>query len=93
MTNWIIGHTNRFACAMTQRSISNLMSFVGSSDFGYFWPQGVRKRRPWEDPQHYLPCRPLTYLEHMKTPTLIEHQEEDHRCPIEQAERCGRRSA
>jgi len=86
MTNWIIGHTDRFACAMTQRSISNLMSFVGSSDFGYFWPKEFGSASPWEDPQHYLKMSPLTYLEHMKTPTLIEHQEEDHRCPIEQAE-------
>ncbi|MFN8547098.1 MAG: S9 family peptidase [Candidatus Eisenbacteria bacterium] len=86
MTNWIIGHTDRFACAMTQRSISNLMSFVGSSDFGYFWPQEFGSAGPWEDPKHYLAMSPLTYLKNMKTPTLIEHQEEDHRCPIEQAE-------
>jgi len=86
MTNWIIGHTDRFACAITQRSISNLMSFVGSSDFGYYWPNEFGSKGPWENPQHYLKRSPLTYLKNMKTPTLIEHQEEDHRCPIEQAE-------
>jgi dipeptidyl aminopeptidase/acylaminoacyl peptidase len=86
MTNWIIGHTDRFACAVTSRSISNLMSFVGSSDFGYAWPQEFGSLGPWEDPRHYLKMSPLTYLSRMKTPTLIEHQEEDHRCPIEQAE-------
>ncbi|MBK8229417.1 MAG: S9 family peptidase [Candidatus Eisenbacteria bacterium] len=86
MTNWIIGHTDRFACAMTQRSISNLLSFVGSSDFGYFWPREFGSAGPWEDPKHYLAMSPLTYLSKMKTPTLIEHQEEDHRCPVEQAE-------
>jgi dipeptidyl aminopeptidase/acylaminoacyl peptidase len=86
MTNWIIGHTQRFACAVSSRSISNLMSFVGSSDFGYSWPQEFGSRGPWEDPRHYLRMSPLTYLRNMKTPTLIDHQEEDHRCPIEQAE-------
>jgi dipeptidyl aminopeptidase/acylaminoacyl peptidase len=86
MTNWIIGHTSRFACAVTSRSISNLMSFIGSSDFGYAWPQEFGALGPWEDPRHYLQMSPLTYLKNMKTPTLIEHQEEDHRCPIEQAE-------
>jgi dipeptidyl aminopeptidase/acylaminoacyl peptidase len=86
MTNWIIGHTGRFACAITSRSISNLMSFIGSSDFGYAWPQEFGSRGPWHDPHHYLKMSPLTYLERMKTPTLIEHQEEDHRCPVEQAE-------
>lgn len=86
MTNWIIGHTNRFACAVTSRSISNLMSFVGSSDFGYAWPREFGSIGPWENPKHYLKMSPLTYLANMKTPTLIEHQEEDHRCPVEQAE-------
>jgi len=86
MTNWIIGHTHRFACAVSSRSISNFMSFIGSSDFGYAWPQGLGMSGPWEGPKSYLRMSPLTYLANMKTPTLIEHQEEDHRCPIEQAE-------
>lgn len=86
MTNWIIGHTGRFACAVTSRSISNFMSFIGSSDFGYAWPVEFGKIGPWQNPQHYLRMSPLTYLKKMVTPTLIEQQEEDHRCPIEQAE-------
>ncbi len=86
MTNWIIGHTDRFACAVSSRSISNFMSFVGSSDVGYSWPQEFNTTGPWEDPRGYLRMSPLNYLSRMKTPTLIEHQEEDHRCPIEQAE-------
>ena len=35
MTNWIIGHTDRLACAASQRSISNWLSFYGVSDIGY----------------------------------------------------------
>ena len=86
MTNWIIGHTNRFACAITSRSISNFMSFVGTSDFGWLWPKEFGTMGPWEAPERYLRMSPLYYLKNMRTPTLIEHQEEDHRCPIEQAE-------
>lgn len=86
MTNWIIGHTNRFACAITSRSISNFMSFVGTSDGGYLWPKEFGTKGPWEAPERYLRMSPLYYLKNMRTPTLIEHQEEDHRCPIEQAE-------
>ena len=37
MTNWIVGHTNRFKAAVTQRSISNWLSFYGVSDIGYFF--------------------------------------------------------
>jgi dipeptidyl aminopeptidase/acylaminoacyl peptidase len=62
------------------------MSFIGSSDFGYAWPVEFGKVGPWQNPAHYLRMSPLTYLRRMKTPTLIEHQEQDHRCPIEQAE-------
>ena len=29
---------------------------------------------------------PITYVDAVRTPTLIEHQERDDRCPIEQAE-------
>ncbi len=35
MTNWIITHNHRFACAASQRSISNWLSFYGYSDLGY----------------------------------------------------------
>jgi dipeptidyl aminopeptidase/acylaminoacyl peptidase len=86
MTNWIIGHTPRFSAAVTQRSVSNLMSFSGTSDFGFAWPRVFGGQRAWRDPLHYLRMSPITYVDAVKTPTLIEHQENDHRCPIEQAE-------
>jgi dipeptidyl aminopeptidase/acylaminoacyl peptidase len=38
MTNWIIGHTDRFRAAVTQRSVSNLVSMYGSSDFNLMIP-------------------------------------------------------
>lgn len=34
MTNWIVTHTDRFKAAVTQRSISNWLSFYGTSDIG-----------------------------------------------------------
>lgn len=86
MTNWIIAHTDRFAAAITQRSVVNLMSFAGSSDFGFAWFRVFGGRFAWRDPAHYLSMSPITYVDAVKTPTLIEHQEQDHRCPIEQAE-------
>ncbi|MBD3161931.1 MAG: prolyl oligopeptidase family serine peptidase [Candidatus Eisenbacteria bacterium] len=86
MTNWIIGHTNRFAAAITQRSLANLLSFVGSSDFGFAWPREFGGALPWRDPAHYLKLSPILYVDNVRTPTLIEHQEHDDRCPIEQAE-------
>ena len=37
MTNWIIGHTDRFCACASQRSISNWLSFNGLSDIGYYF--------------------------------------------------------
>jgi dipeptidyl aminopeptidase/acylaminoacyl peptidase len=85
MTNWIVGHTERFRAAVTMRSISNLHSDSGTSDYGYFdaWYWGAHT---WEDPQKFLRHSPITYVTQIRTPLLILHCEEDHRCPIEQAE-------
>jgi dipeptidyl aminopeptidase/acylaminoacyl peptidase len=41
---------------------------------------------PWEDPQLYREHSPLTYAERIHTPLLIQHAENDLRCPITQGE-------
>ncbi len=85
MTNWIIGHTNRFKAAVTQRSVVNLRSMFGSSDIG---PELRREfdGTPWDNFPNYERCSPLTYVRQIKTPLLIIHSEQDLRCPMEQAE-------
>lgn len=85
MTNWIVGHTDRFKAAITQRSLSNLASFVGTSDVGYTF-QREFKSWPWTDPALYENRSPIAHLRKVKTPVLIIHSEQDLRCPIEQAE-------
>jgi len=85
MTNWIIGHTNKFKAAVTQRSISNWVSFFGVSDIGYYfndWQHNVDitdVNKLWE-------ISPLKYAGNIETPLLILHSENDLRCPIEQAQ-------
>ncbi|PYE54411.1 S9 family peptidase [Deinococcus yavapaiensis] len=88
MTNWVIGHTDRFTCAVTDRSICNLVSFNGTSDIApRFWRDelGLEYIRS-TDIEGLWNMSPLKYVEHVKTPCLIVHSEEDHRCPVEQAE-------
>ncbi len=85
MTNWIVGHTNRFKAAVTQRSVVDLRSFFGSSDidledhreFGGF---------PWSNEEGYRRQSPITYAKKIRTPLLIIHSENDLRCAIEQSE-------
>ena len=47
MTNWVVGHTNRFAAAVTQRSITNQISFFGTSDIGPECTGGETRTDPW----------------------------------------------
>ena len=86
MTNWIVGHTNRFRAAVSQRGISNWVSFFGTSDIGYFFNPEHVGGLPWADPGQYVEKSPLTYAAQVHTPLLLTHGEQDLRCPIEQAE-------
>lgn len=86
MTNWAVGHTNRFKAAVTQRSISNWISFYGVSDIGYFFTDWQLGADLFEDPDKLWDRSPLKYAERVETPLLILHGERDDRCPIEQAE-------
>lgn len=84
-TNWIIGHTDRFKCAVTDRSVVNLVSMSGTSDFPRF-DNGYWKANSWDNPEEFIKQSPLTYVANVKTPLLIIHSEGDLRCPISQAE-------
>ncbi|HEX6594766.1 MAG TPA: S9 family peptidase [Bacillota bacterium] len=86
MTNWIVGHTNRFKAAVTQRSISNWLSFYGVSDIGYFFTRWEHGLDLLDDPEKLWDFSPLKYAKNVETPLLILHGERDFRCPIEQAE-------
>ncbi|GAC1488164.1 MAG: S9 family peptidase [Candidatus Limnocylindrales bacterium] len=87
MTNWIVGHTDRFKAAVTQRSISNNISAFGTSDIGWhFWEDEMGDATPWRDAHKLVERSPLTHVTGIHTPLLILHAENDRRCPIEQAE-------
>ncbi|TKH41459.1 peptidase S9 family protein [Paenibacillus terrae] len=86
MTNWIVGHTDRFRAAVTQRSISNWLSMYGVSDIGYSFTEDEVGGNPWDDFEVLWRQSPLAYVKQINTPLLILHGEQDLRCPIEQGE-------
>jgi dipeptidyl aminopeptidase/acylaminoacyl peptidase len=86
MTNWIVGHTDRFHAAVTQRSIVNQISMFGTSDIGPECGIGETGATPWSDLEAVWRQSPIAYAEAIFTPLLIIHSDEDHRCPLEQAE-------
>ncbi|MFZ5815903.1 MAG: prolyl oligopeptidase family serine peptidase [Bacillota bacterium] len=88
MVNWIVGHTDRFKAAVTMRSVVNRWSAMGTSDAGYNRIGQFGTENWWEEQNMgpYLKQSPLLHASKINTPLLIEHQEGDLRCPIEQAE-------
>lgn len=80
MTNWIIGHTNRFACAASQRSISNWISMAYTTDIGYYFAEDQTAATPWRDMEKMWEQSPLKYADKVTTPTLFIHSEQDYRC-------------
>lgn len=80
MTNWIIGHTHRFAAAASQRSISNFVSMEGTSDCGRTFLDGHIGAKTDEDLDKVWSQSPLSAAHHCTTPTLFIHAEEDYRC-------------
>lgn len=86
MTNWLIGHTDRFKVAVTDRSVTNLASDFGSCDFGWTFADDELDTAPWEDLDRYMRMSPITYVKNINTPLLIIHSEQDLRCNVEQAE-------
>ena len=86
LVNWLVGHSDRFAAAITQRCVSNWVSDYGSSDFSAIAARAEFDGPPWEQLETYVRLSPITYAGRFNTPLLIEHQEGDLRCAIEQAE-------
>jgi dipeptidyl aminopeptidase/acylaminoacyl peptidase len=88
MVNWIIGHTDMFKAAVSSRSVVNRWSAMGTSDVGYNRTGQFGTAAWWNaaDMAPYLKQSPLLHASRINTPLLLENQEGDLRCPIEQAE-------
>lgn len=86
MTVWIIGHTDRFKAAVSQRCVSNLISMWGSSDFNWSFQEIFDDKAPYENMEILWECSPIKHIGNAKTPTLIIHSMQDLRCAIEQSE-------
>jgi dipeptidyl aminopeptidase/acylaminoacyl peptidase len=85
MTNWIVGHTNRFRAAVTLRSVSNFISDDGTRD-GPYGHRDDFKGFLFDYFDQYWSASPLKYASKVKTPTLILHSDNDYRVPLEQGE-------
>jgi dipeptidyl aminopeptidase/acylaminoacyl peptidase len=86
MTNWTIGHTERFKAAVTMRCVSNMASIFGTGDVDWILAIDSMGAVPWKDLDRLMERSPITYVERMTTPLLILHGDRDLRCPISEGE-------
>lgn len=80
MTNWIIGHTDRFKAACSQRSIASWISFEHTTDIGVLFTELHQKALTRTDMEQLWEHSPLKYAPNCKTPTLFIHSDADYRC-------------
>jgi dipeptidyl aminopeptidase/acylaminoacyl peptidase len=80
LTNWTITQTDRFAAAVSQRSIADWSAFWFTADFPQFQPMWFRGA-PWEDPQDYAARSAITHIDKVKTPLMLIEGEADFRTP------------
>lgn len=86
LTAWLVGKTDRFKAAVSQKPVINWYSWVLTSDyytyFAYYWFPGP----PWEHVAHYLERSPLSLVGNVKTPTMLITGELDYRTPMSESE-------
>jgi dipeptidyl aminopeptidase/acylaminoacyl peptidase len=83
LTDWAVGHTHRFAAAVSQRDVADWLGFWYSADFTLFRPSWFRST-PFRDPQEFLARSPVRYADSVTTPIMFILGDEDLRAPPNQ---------
>jgi acylaminoacyl-peptidase len=86
LTAWAIGHTDRFAAAVSQYPVTDWVTQAGTADGGYTHSALWMKTLPWDNPQQLMEHSPIYYAKNFKTPTMVITGESDRRTPIAESE-------
>lgn len=86
LTSWIVGKTDRFKAAATQKPVINWISEALTMDGTGFTSRYWFRKQPWEDPMGYWARSPLSLVGNVKTPTLVVVGSEDYRTPVSESE-------
>jgi dipeptidyl aminopeptidase/acylaminoacyl peptidase len=86
LTAWIVGRTDRFRAAVTQKPVINWASTVLTTDVYTYMPKYWFEKLPWEDPESYWKVSPLSLVGSVKTPTLVLVGDQDFRTPVSDSE-------
>ncbi len=86
LTAWIVGKTDRFTAAATQKPVINWASTVLTTDIYTYMPKYWFGKLPWEDPELYWKHSPLSLVGSVRTPTLVVVGDQDFRTPVSDSE-------
>jgi dipeptidyl aminopeptidase/acylaminoacyl peptidase len=86
LTAWTIGHTDRFAAAVSQYPVTDWITQAGTADGGYTHAALWMKTLPWDDPKQFIEHSPIFFAKNFKTPTMVITGEADRRTPIAESE-------
>ncbi len=81
---FIAASSDRFKAVSVGAGISDWMTYYANTDITPFTRQYLHGT-PWDDPEIYKKTSPISYIAKAKTPTLIQHGENDRRVPIPNA--------
>jgi len=81
---FITASSDRFKAVSVGAGISDWMTYYANTDITPFTRQYLHAT-PWDDAEVYKKTSPITYIAKAKTPTLIQHGENDRRVPIPNA--------
>ncbi|MBZ5728943.1 MAG: S9 family peptidase [Acidobacteriia bacterium] len=77
---FITTYSDRFKAVSVGAGISDWATYYVNTDIHPFTRQYL-KATPWEDPEIYRKTSPITYVNRARTPTLIQHGDQDKRVP------------
>jgi dipeptidyl aminopeptidase/acylaminoacyl peptidase len=85
MVNWMVTHTDRFRAAVSDRSLSDLPSYLGTSDGALSFGRPAFGS-PWdsENASNLRRQSPVMYASNAHTPTLIMQSIDDDVAPVDQ---------
>jgi len=86
LTSWIVGHTDRFRAAVAAKPVVNWYSWALTADM---YPYGVKywfPGMPWTHRDHYMQRAPISYVDSVRTPTMLMTGTEDYRTPMSESE-------
>ena len=85
MAAWAVTQTDRFRAAVMSAGISDWRSFHGSSRIPDWDVIYYGNADPWDSDGIFRKFSPITYVDRVRTPTLILHGEQDKDVPVSQS--------